>query len=64
MRVSELIRQLKCNNCYFVEHGAEHDKWFSCNSGKYIRIPRHLGKEIPTGTVARILKDAGIKGGK
>lgn len=29
--------------------------------GKDIRIPRHLSKEIPSGTANRILKDAGLK---
>ncbi|MCD7813013.1 MAG: type II toxin-antitoxin system HicA family toxin [Lachnospiraceae bacterium] len=58
-----MIRLLKCNNCYFVEHGAEHDKWFSYNTRKFFRIPRHVSKEIPTGTVIRILKDAGVRKG-
>ena len=61
MKVSELIKLLKKNGCFFVEYGKEHDKWHSNVTGKDIRIPRHGSKEIPTGTANRILKDAGIR---
>ena len=29
MKVSELIKLLKKNRCYLVEHGASHDIWYS-----------------------------------
>ncbi len=30
MKTSELIKLLKKNGCFFVEHGKEHDsKWYS-----------------------------------
>jgi len=61
MKTSELIKILKKNKCYFVEHGKEHDKWYSENTGKYFRIWRHPSKEVPTGTLYRIMKDAGLK---
>lgn len=61
MKMSELIKILKKNGCFFVEHGKEHDKWHSGKTGKDIRIPRHLSKEIPSGTANRILKDAGLR---
>ncbi|UWO23161.1 type II toxin-antitoxin system HicA family toxin [Marvinbryantia formatexigens] len=61
MKTSELIRMLKKYDCFFVEHGKEHDKWHSVITGKDFRIPSHRGKEIPMGTVSRILKDAGLK---
>ena len=57
MKVSELIKLLKKNKCKFVEHGKEHDKWFCGKTGKSIMIPRHGSKEIPTGTVNRILNN-------
>lgn len=60
MKVSELEKLLKKNHCYFVEHGAEHDKWCSEITGKNFRIPRHKSKEIPKGTLNSILKDAGL----
>lgn len=61
MKTSELTKILKKNRCFLVEHGKEHDKWHSLITGKDFRIPRHPGREIPTGTVNRILKDAGLR---
>lgn len=62
MKVSELIKLIsKSRKCHFVEHGKEHDRWHSDITGKDFMIPRHSSKEIPTGTVNRILKDAGIR---
>ena len=52
---------LKKNRCHFVEHGKEHDKWYSDITGKGFRIPRQAGKELPAGTVNQILKDAGLE---
>jgi len=62
MKVSELIKLLRrTRKCHLVEHGREHDKWHSDITGKDFRVPRHRSKEIPKGTVERILKDAGLK---
>ena len=61
MKTSELIKLLKKNGCFFVEHGKEHYKWYSTKTGRDIRIPRHGSKEIPSGTANRILRDAGLK---
>ena len=61
MKVSELVKLLKKNDCYLVEHGKEHDKWHSNIAGKNFMIPRYGSKEIATGTANRILKDAGLK---
>ena len=60
MKTSELIKLLKENGCDLVEHGKEHDKYYSPVTRVYFRVPRHK-KEIATGTLNRILKDAGIK---
>ena len=61
MKTSELVKILKKNGCFFVEHGKEHDKWHSDLTGNDVRIPIHKSKEIPTGTADRILKDVGLK---
>lgn len=61
MKVSELTKLLKKHGCHFVEHGKEHDKWYSDITGKDIRVPRHPSKDVPKGTANRILKDAGLK---
>lgn len=61
MKVSELRKLLKLHGCYELEHGKEHDTWFSPISNKKIRVPRHQSKEIAPGTQNAILKQAGIK---
>ncbi len=61
MKTSELTKKLKEAGCQMVEHGSEHDKWYSPITGKSFRVWRHPHKEIPTGTANRILKDAGLK---
>lgn len=61
MKTSELIKILKRNNCYLLEHGKEHDKWHSNITGKSFMLPRHKSREIPQGTVKRIFTDAGLK---
>ena len=58
MKVSELIKLLQRNQCYLLEHGKEHDKWHSERTGKIFRVPRHPGRELPTGTANKILKDS------
>lgn len=61
MKTSELTKLLKNHHCFLIEHGKEHDKWHSELTGKDFRVPRHPSKEIPTGLMNRILKDAGLK---
>ena len=61
MKGSELKKMLRNGGCYFVEEGKEHEKWHSIITGKDFRVPRHNSKEVKTGTVDRILKDAGLK---
>ncbi len=51
---------LKRNRCHFVEHGRSHDKWRSDITGKEFCVPRRYEKGLPAGTVANILKDAGL----
>lgn len=61
VKTSELIKKVKEIGCSIVEHGKEHDKWYSPVTGKYFRIPRHGSKEIATGTANKIMKDSGLK---
>ena len=60
MRYSELIRILKEHNCSFVKSGARHDIWVNA-AGITEAIPRHNGKEVPTGMANKLLKWAGEK---
>lgn len=46
---------------YFVNHGKEHDVWYSPKTGKYFRVGRHGSQEIKGGTLNSMLKDAGLK---
>ena len=61
MKVSELVKILKRSGCYIVDHGAEHDKWYSPLTGNTFMVPRHPSKEVKTGTANKILKDSGLK---
>lgn len=58
MKRSELLSEMIKAGCFFVRHGSRHDVWKS-PKGDIIIVPRHA-KEIPTGTAAKIRKDAGI----
>lgn len=61
MRVSELIKLIKKSGCYIIRHGSEHDIWYSPMTQRKFQVPRHPGKEIKTGTLNKIMKDAGLK---
>ena len=61
MTTSELKRCLRKNGCYKVHEGGNHEKWYSPASGKHFMIDRHDTKQLPTGTLNSILKDAGLK---
>lgn len=60
MKVSELIKKLRANGCNITRHGKEHDIWYSPVTGKGFPVPRHKS-EIATGTLNKIMKDAGLK---
>ena len=53
MKTSELLKILKKNKCYLIQHGKRHDIWFSPITGKQFSVPRHKD-EIKSGTVKRI----------
>ena len=61
LKVSELIKLLKRNRCSKIKSGKKHDHWYSEITGKKFPVPRHPSKEIPTGTLKKILEDAGIE---
>ncbi len=61
MKTSEFLKKAKSIGCYLVEHGKEHDKWFSPVTGKFFRVPRHGAKELKTGLANQLIKDAGLK---
>ena len=62
MKGSELKRLLRSRGCYLVEEGARHEKWHSPISGRIFLVPRHDSQEVATGTLGRILRNAGLRG--
>ena len=60
MKKSELLKILKRGDCSIVREGKRHEIWYSEKTKKQFSVPRHA-KEVATGTVANILKDAGLK---
>lgn len=61
MKISELIKLLKNAGCYQIRSGANHDIWYSPITNKKFQVPRHGAKEVKTGLVQGIFKDAGLK---
>lgn len=61
MKTSELKKILEANGCRKVGDGGNHEKWFSPITNKHFPIWRHPSKEVPAGTLNKILKDAGLK---
>lgn len=60
MKTSELLKILKAHGVQKVREGGRHTYYYSPLSGKSFPVGRHA-KELPKGTVEKILKDAGIK---
>nr|DAM73769.1 MAG TPA: hypothetical protein [Caudoviricetes sp.] len=60
MKRSELVKILKKHGCKFIEHGGNHDKFYSPLTGKTFPVWRHA-KDIPPGTARAIFKQAGIE---
>ena len=61
MKTSEAIRKLRKSGCYFVEHGGEHDCWYSPITSTRFRIPRHHSQELAAGTKKSIENLSGVK---
>ncbi|WP_294471548.1 type II toxin-antitoxin system HicA family toxin [uncultured Ruminococcus sp.] len=61
MKYSELKKLLKKNGCYLVREGANHEQWFSPQTGKTFSIGRHKGQEVASGTLKNIKRDAGLE---
>jgi predicted RNA binding protein YcfA (HicA-like mRNA interferase family) len=60
MKTSEATRKLIKAGCYLVEHGKEHDCWFSPTTQKRFRVPRHPSQELTIGTKRNIEKISGV----
>ena len=62
MKYAELHRKLSKAGCYKTgDEMAGHPEWYSPITGKYFPTSHHDQKEVATGTLKSILRDAGIK---
>lgn len=60
MKVSELKKLLRKNDCYLFREGKRHEIWISRKTGKAFTVPRHPSEDVPTGTCKSIMESAGI----
>ena len=60
MTTAELVRLLKKNGCIFIGHNKRHDMYRSPITGNTFMVGRHPSEEVRTGTLHKILRDAGI----
>ena len=61
MTTAELIRLLKKNGCELVGHHKRHDMYKINSTAKKIRVGRHAKEEVKSGTLHKILQNAGIE---
>lgn len=61
MKVSEVKKMLKENDCYLYREGKNHEIWISKRTGKKFQVPRHSTHDVPTGTLKSIKQSAGIE---
>ncbi len=62
MKYNELHRKLRKFGCYPTgEYANGHPLWYSPKTGKEFKTSLHEAKEVATGTLKSILRDAGIK---
>jgi len=61
MKTSEATRKLSKSGCYFLEHGTNHDWWYSPITKLKFQVPRHQSQELVIGTKKSIERFSGIK---
>mgnify|MGYP002647581300 CR=1 FL=1 len=60
MKFSELYKMLEKNG-WKREEGKKHAQYVHPDYPTFIPVGRHPSKEVPTGTLEKILKDSGLK---
>jgi len=60
MKVSEVKKMLRENDCYFYREGSRHETWVSRKTGIKFQVPRHGTQDVPPGTLKSIKRSAGI----
>ena len=62
MNYRGLTKRLRAHGCEFVRFAAgSHEIWWNPTNRRFTTIPRHGGKDLPTGTLRAILRDLGIR---
>ena len=61
MKISELKRLLKENDCCLYREGKSHEIWLSKRTGKRFTVPCHATQDVPVGTLKSIKQSAGIE---
>ncbi len=62
MKTNEFVGFIKKNGWELLRSGSRHDIYYNPNKpNSQVSIPRHGSKEMPTGTVEAIKREAGIK---
>jgi predicted RNA binding protein YcfA (HicA-like mRNA interferase family) len=61
MKTGELIRRLEAAGWYRVRQSGSHAVYRHRNRSGQLTVPVHLAKEVPRGTLAKLLKSAGIE---
>lgn len=61
MKYSELRSILENAGCWIKRNGGNHDIYYSPISESNFPVGRHKSQEVPTGTLNKILKQAGLK---
>ncbi|MBR1810754.1 MAG: type II toxin-antitoxin system HicA family toxin [Clostridia bacterium] len=61
MTHSELKRKLREIGCYVIREGNNHEIWFSPKTQKQFPVGRHDKKEVASGTLKSIRRDAGLE---
>ena len=62
MKVRELIRLLEEDGWVFVRQRGSHRHFEHPTKAGGVTVPGNLGKEVKAGTLASILRQAGLKG--
>lgn len=61
MRAREILKKLKADGWYEVEQRGSHVQLKHPSKPGKVTVPDHGSKDIPTGTLKQIMKQAGLE---
>lgn len=62
MKVRDLIRQIEADGWYHIKTTGSHRHYQHPTEPGKVTIPGHPNDDVPPGTLASILRQAGLKG--